>query len=139
MRDAVIHAPNRYPSPQSDQRKSNSDSDMQYAICNFIMLDGIIKIKIAWRSPKFVFRKICDRCVTHKLTYFILLECTVPNLPEFRILNIQLYSDWPIPYGHFQLRWFCIFFLQGGLLILDRFWAYLTEIRKVPYEFFLKN
>ena len=46
--------------------------------------------------------------------------------------------DRHIRYGHFQLRWFYIFFLQGGSLILDRFWAYLTEISKVPYEKFSK-
>jgi hypothetical protein len=47
--------------------------------------------------------------------------------------------DWPIPYGHFQLRWFCICILQGGSLLLDRFWVCLTEPCKVPYEKFSKN
>jgi hypothetical protein len=32
-----------------------------------------------------------------------------------------------------------VFFPRGGSLILDRFWAYLTEHCKGPYEKFSKN
>ena len=90
-----------------------------------------------------------ERCV---YTYTALLNYrfSIPYMVRARMTQlsnvcivcrrrIHVGPDWPIPYGHFQLRWFCICILQGGSLLLDRFCACLTEPCKVHYEKFSKK